>query len=367
MCLYKRYANGYLNFVYNVEYNQDVKPEYWFGFNQSEVLHNFTAYREVIISIFRGIANHDSNLHKVTCDTDRDSVLLPIKSIFATLFTIGSKGDLINNNIFIDSATFKDSLKKVKRKYINTAISILNDYGFMIDGDVWGKCGIHFYYPDNDKVIFGLYSFAHTIDFEINSTVSINTRFTAMDSRLFSYSYDEENQIDVLQELLRFIKSEKEKEAIRYFHNEMVNRGYRYSLSADIFDCDPCNSGISIRYDFSQYEPRAVVRASITDKSGGIGIWLRNLAKQSEDIHNLSHSFKESCTQSFDDCIIDSCKHQKNAEDCKGRLVFTLDKTEYTKCTYNTAWGYIGNKAFFKADTDEVKHYLYLIDIQQKL
>ena len=362
MCLYKRYAKGYLNFVYDVDYNVTVKPEYCFGFSGIEVLDNFVAYRKVIISIFQDMANSDSDFHIAICETDRDTVLLPIKSIFAILFTIGSKGDLLNNNIFINSTIFKDSLKKVKRKYINTAISILEDYGFIFEGNVWGKCGFYFYYPDNEKVILGLYSFTHTINSEINSSVSFNNRFTAMDSRLYSFSHDEEKQIDVLQELFRFIKGEKEKEAISIFHNQMVDRGYNYALSIDIFDSDHYNSGISIRYDFSQYEPRAVVRANITNKSSRIGIWLKNLAKQSEYIQNLSYSFKENCALLFDDCKENSCRNNMNAEKCKGRLVFKLGKVEYEKCTYNTAWGYIGNKAVFKAEKDEIGIYVYLID-----
>jgi len=250
----------------------------------------------------------------------------------------------------------------VNRKYINKAISILEDYGFIFEGSVWGKSGVHFYFPDNDKVISGLYSFAHTVDFEIISTVSINTRFAAMDSRLYAFLRDDDKQLDVLKELFRFKKDENEKEAISLFHNQMVKSGYNYALSVDLFDSDNYNSGISIRYDFSQYEPRAVVRVDITNKSGKIGIWLRNIANQQDYIQNLSNSFKENCTILFDDCNKDACRYHKNAEKCKGRLVFTLGKIEHVKCTYNTSWGYIGNKAVFKVEKDEIGIYKYLID-----
>lgn len=47
MCLYKRYANGYLNCIYNVDTNVDIKPEYCSVFSSIEVLEHFVAYRDI--------------------------------------------------------------------------------------------------------------------------------------------------------------------------------------------------------------------------------------------------------------------------------------------------------------------------------
>ena len=53
MCLYKRYAKGYLNCVYDMDYNVEVKPEYCYsGLDSSEILDCFSAYRNIFKLIF---------------------------------------------------------------------------------------------------------------------------------------------------------------------------------------------------------------------------------------------------------------------------------------------------------------------------
>ena len=364
--LYQKYAKGYLDCVYDMNYDVAVSPENCHGLTADETLECFAEFRSIILSIFNDMTNMNYDFYISKDETDRDTILYPIKSIFAILYVIGASGTFVDEKILVNSTLFKELLKKINRKYINTAISILEDYGFFFDGNMWGKIGeFAVYYPDNNKVLYGLSSFTQTISLKIKSILNIPMRFLLMDSRLYSYSIKEKKHFDHLQELYRFVDSKNERMAIQLLHDRLIEHNLSHGgLKVDYFNSDDMNPGAYLRYEVAQFEPRVVIRANAKNKICRLGIWLKNLSEQSDFIQDCSNDFRESCAILFEDCKIDLCeKKSKRANKCKGRLIFSINNIIYEKCTLNTSWGYIGNYAVFKLDKSEIDTYLRFIKL----
>jgi len=250
-------------------------------------------------------------------------------------------------------------LQKVKRKYINIAIATLKDYGFIFEGNIWGKnseFALHF--PDDNKVILGLYSFSQTITMNLVSTLwNMNWRFAAMDPRLYGFSRNEKKYYNALDELFRFVQSENERCAISIFHKKMNDNNFSHNLYFGVF-----SPIVSIRYDLSQYQPRAELKVSVHDKTCHIAIWMKNNADNTAYIQNCSEGFRNGCIAKFDDCKNSLCERStKKKTTCKGKLMFTVNNQSYEKCTFETSWGYSGNRAAFRFDENEVDTYMYFI------
>ncbi len=351
-------AQRWLDIIYDE--NQDIKinPIYLNGNTQAEVFESFSHFRNYMISLFEGMARGETQFSSA------------LHCIFAMLSAIVNSSELKDNTLVVDKVILKEKLKMAKKADKEAVIELLENNGFVFDENIFkGKeqyCVIE--YPDDNLVLKGLYLYSITQDYEINSSMMfwnyLQHMYILMNPRLFENT--KENNIEfILDDMLRFLDSEEEKNAIKYFHSDMLENGYIFMFTVAIFGYGPEDA--TIRYEYKRYDPRAVVRVHFGNYKAGIGIRIRELRKYNEYIDNCSDDFKNTLNNLWIDCDIEHCQHDYK-EPCKQRLEYRIGDEKYCKCTFEW-WKYIWDKSVFVADMKDIDTYLYFVkenDIKKK-
>ncbi len=343
-------AQRWLDIIYKEDKSIKINPIYLNGNTEAEVFESFSHYRGFMISIFEGIAKGENEFTSA------------LQCIFAMLSAIVNSSEFKDNTLIVDKISLKEKLKMAKKKDKEAVIELLRDNGFIIDENIFkGKEQYNLIeYPDNNLVLKGMYLYSKTQDYEINSSMMfwnyLQHMYILLNPRLFENT--KENNIEfILDDILRFLDNEDEKEAIKYFHSEMLKSGYIFIFTVAIFGQGPEDA--TIRYEYKRYDPRAVVRVHFNNYKSGVGIRIRELGKYNEYIQNCSDDFKNSLNNLWDNCDIDNCQHAYK-EPCKQRIEYCIGNEKYCKCTFEW-WKYIWDKSVFVTDKKNMDTYLYFV------
>lgn len=364
-------AKRWLSLIYPENENVNINPVYLKRYTKPEILESFSHFRSYIISIFTEISE--------------GNIQFPsgLRCIFAVISAIANSGRL-NGDIFsVDIKAFKDRLKKPIKAAKEAVINLLKNNGFIFENDIFSRtentCFVEF--PDDPLVLKGMYLFSITHDNGINQGMNTNHQMhVLLNPRLFEYTSKDNtwprSTPFIFDDLFRFFDGKEEKEAIGYFHEKMLEYGYKFNLCISIFDKGGQFPGVFLRYDYktsqdyTQGDARAIVRVNLENRVPSIGIKIQDMRKYNDYIKNCSDEFKYSLDILWDDCYCstDKCRQKEHKEPCKHRLEYILNDTQYRKCTYEI-WQYKWNQTVFKVTKNDIDTYLYFIrenDIKKK-
>ena len=384
MNLYKYFADNLLANMYDADASVEIHAERLRGGSKEEIFQNFLHYRNAVREMF-------VNISKIAKDTPisvsdftvyiekqedrdaRDSVVIPLRCVFAVLYIIGSCGAMRDGCIAVNKKTFRQHFVKIRKEHIQQALSMLTDNGFFFDCDVFSK-GDEFEvtYPDNHAVLCGLASFANTLnqsrstgwEFFVAACTDYGDfrSFILMNTHLYKWSKSEPKPFE-LYDLLRFLDKNEDIKAVEVFHNKMISQGYYGDLTINTF----LGKGASILYRKGEKDIYALLYAKQEERRAYIGIKMRTLNKHTDYIRQCSDVFKDGFTNLWKDCSIDRCPYGiEDMENCECRVRYTNRNKAYDKCT-NTFWEYIWDRTVFQMNENDIDSYLFFINQKYKV
>ena len=374
MLLHQQYAKNYLANLYDADISFKILPEYLQSESKEAVYENFSKYRNAIKEMFERISEAEMrDFFVLPPQTEknydlrvRDATIIPMRCIFGVLYVVGRYGVLEDGCITVNKKLFKEQLKKLKRAYVQNAIQMLTDNGFLFDCDVFGR-GNEFKvsYLDDTAVLLGLVSFSDTIEcMNFNITCydygKAAQSFTLMNPHLYKWRADEEKPYE-LYDLSRFIRKQEDKKAVEQFHNRMIEQRFDFQYNVSTFG----GRNASIRYQIGKYDPYALIVAR-NDGKAYVGLKMRTLGKHSEYIQQCSSTFKEGFSYMWKDCASDICPYGiDDMENCECRVRYTSEDESYNKCT-NTGWEYTWDRTVFPLSEADFDSYFYFINQKHK-
>ena len=351
-------AKRWLDIIYLENVDMEINPVYLKGYTKFEVLESFSHFRSFMISLFsqiaEGVINFPSRLH----------------CILAVMSTIANSSKLKNDFLSVDKKTLKSKLRKPPKADKDAVINLMKDTGFYFDDDIFSakgeSCTIEF--PDDNLILKGMYFYCITRDFVPNQGMMYygyaDNIYFLLNPRLFEYT--NENRITfILDDFFRFFDNKDEKEAIEIFHAKMLEYGFNANFKVDIFRTgiyELVEGDAGICYTKNN-KPTAIVGVYFNERTPCIGIKINemrtNTSKYSGYVEKCSDEFKISLNILYPDCSENRCE-QEYKEQCKYCMEYTLNETQYRRCTCLN-WGCPQNHKVFKAIKSDIDSYLFFI------
>ena len=347
-------AKRWLSLIYPENENIDINPIYLKEYTRDEILESFSHFRNYMISVYTEIAEGRINFPS------------PLHCILAVMSAMANSGTLNDNILLVDIRAFKERLKKPKKADKDAVINLLKDTGFFFDRDIFSSreqyCSIEF--PDNNLVLIGMNLYCTTLDYGINQGMMyygyLQLVYMLLNPRLFENTSETKIKF-ILEDLLRFIDSDEEKETVRIFHEKMLEYGYNFGFNVDISGSGLVEGDVGICYSIDK--PTAIVGVQVNDRKVGIGLKINemrtNTSKYNDYIEKCSDDFKYSLNNLYPDCFESRCE-QVYTHQCNYCMEYTLNGSHYRKCTCIN-WGCPQNHKVFKANKNDIDTYLYFV------